>query len=251
MEDIGKIDKEELVKSLIDLEFSQEEIDKIVEKAEKDEKFTAEDKPEANKTVDELAEEKAVDKDDMKKAYDKVCSMKEDLDKSMTDFLNKYGNAPGIKTPDTNIETVKSEKEDIQKSEINDFEKAFGDKFDSISKSLENQSLINDELVKSLQKINETVNAIAETPNPFKGVFGNYKGSILEKGENSEGGKRVLSLRDKDQAIEEFQKAIDKVENEQDKQIVRDLLSDFTISNKANATGLNIVKKALNIDIEK
>ena len=248
--DIGKMDRDELIKSLADFDFSQEEIDAILEKGEKEEKFAPKEKTEDEKTIDEEAKEKAGNKDEMKKAYDKVMSMKEDLDKSMTDFLNKYGNAPGIKTPDTDIEKVKSEKEDIQKSEINDFEKAFGDKFDTITKSLENQSLINDELVKSLQKINSTVNAIAEAPNPFKGLFGNYKGSLVEKG-ISDTGKRIVSLRDKDQALEEFQKAVDKVENETDKQIVRNLISDFNISNKTNAVGLNIVKKALDIDIEK
>ena len=257
MEDTGKMDKDDLIKSLQDLEFSQAEIDDIVSKAEKEDKFESKEpkeKPEDEKTIDEEAEDKAVaeNDNDMKKSYDKIMSMKGDLDKSMTDFLNKYGNAPGIKTPDTDIEKVKAIEVDIEKSEVNSFEKAFGDKFDSIQKSLESQSTLNEEIVKSLQKMNETVNAIAEAPNPLKGIFGNYRGNLLEKGEKlDQDGRKVISLRNKDAALEEFQKAIDKVDNEQDKQIVRNLISDFNIANKTNQTGLNIVKKALNIDIEK
>jgi len=256
MEDQDKMDKDELIKSLVEVGFSESEIDGIIEKAEKEDKFTPKEKTADEKTIDEEAEEKAVNKesdsDDMKKSYDKVMSMKSELDKSMADFLNKYGSAAGIKTPDTDIEKVKSEKGDIQKSEVNDFEKAFGSKLDDIQKSFDGQSKINEEFLKSLQGIKETVNAIAETPNPFKGIFGNYKGNLLEKGEKlNDNGKRVISLRNKDQATEEFQKAVDLIENEADKQVVRNMISDFTITNKTNATGLNIVKKALDIDIEK
>ena len=252
MEDKDKMDRDDLIKSLQELDFSEAEIDDIVSKAEKDDKFAPKEKEDDDKSIDEEAQEKVVDKDDMKKSFDKVMAMKADLDKSMEDFLNKYGNAPGIKTPDTDLEKVKAIDEDILKSEINTLEKSFSSRLDEIQKSFTGQNEINNELLKSIQKVNETVNMIAETPNPFKGVFGNYKGNILEKGEKfNEGGKRVVSLRNKELATDEFQKAIDKVEDENDKQTIRDMISDYTISNKTSTTGLNIVKKALDIDFEK
>ena len=253
-----KFDKDELIKSLEDLSFSQEEIDSIVEKAEKEGKFAPPAGSKAPDDDDETIDEKAVkkldgkEKEEMQKSCDKIVKMKDELDKSMSAFLDKYGSAPGIPTPTTDLEKVKSEKLDIEKSEVNSFEKAFGSKFETIEKGLEAQTKINEEFLKSLQGISATVNAIAEAPNPFKSILGNYKGSLLEKGEKvGEDGKRVISLKNKEYALNEFQKAVDKVENEDDKQIVRNMISDFTIANKVSEIGINIVKKALNIDIEK
>jgi len=253
-----KLDKDELIKSLTELGFEQSEIDEVILKGEKEDKFSPK-KEEDEETIDEAEAESAEkkdgkeDADDMKKSYDKIMNMKSEIDKSMADFLEKYGCAPGIKTPDTDLEKVKSEKEDIQKSEANDFEKAFGSKFETIEKGLSDQSKINDEFLKSLQNISETVKAIAETPNPFKGVFGNYKGNILEKGEKVDAnGKRILSLsRDKETVLDEFAKAVDKVDNEQDKQLIRDAISTLNISNRVSPQSIEIVKSTLNIDIEK
>ena len=252
-----RLDKDELIKSLTELEFSPEEIDSIVEKAEKEGGFkdkvedVAEEKDENEKTVDE----EAADKNEMKKAYDKVMSMKDELDKSMADFLNKFGSAPGILTPATDL-SVESTVKAVAKAEVDGFEKSFTGKFDSIEKSFGDfvldQSKVNDELVKSISKISETVNAIAETPNPFKGIFHNYKNSILEKGEKTnDNGHKVVSLRNKELTTETFEKAVDKVTNEEDKQIIRNMISDFTIAGKLNPTGLDIVSKALEIDFEK
>lgn len=254
------MDKDELIKALQELEIGQSEIDEIILKAEKDGKFKIEDKKEDEKTIDEVAadqaenKEDAPDKDDMKKAFDKIMSAKADIDKSMNDFLNKYGNAPGIKTPDTDIETVKSEKEDIQKSEVNDFEKAFGNLQATIEKSFndrfETQTKVNEELVKSLQNINQTVEKIAQTPLTYKSMF-DYNKSILEKGEKDSNGKTIVSLRDKESVIDYMEKSIDKVDNEKDKQLIRDNISNYSIANKISPEGIQIVSKAMNIDIVK
>ncbi len=240
--------KGELKKSLVELDFSEEEIASIIEKAEKDGK------------LEEVSDDKVVDKpddydgDDMKKSYDKVMSAKAEFDKSMSEFLDKFGKVPGFEKPTNSVD--KSVNEDINKSMINDFEKSFGDKFGLIEKSLtdffSNQGEINEKLSKSLDKLSEDVQAIAEAPNPLKGIFGSYKNSVIEKGiKTDEDGKAVYSLKDKPAVIDSFEKSLDKIENEKDKQVVRDMISSYTISGKVSETGLNIVKKALDIDFEK
>jgi len=254
-----RLDKDEFIKSLTELEFSKEEIDSIVEKAEKEGGFKDKVEDDVTKEKDKdikTVDEENADKNEMKKAYDKVVSMKEDLDKSMTDFLNKFGSAPGIPTPKTDLNVESTVKETVSKALTDEFQKSFGDKFETIEKSIGDfvldQSKINNELVKSIGEISETVKAIAETPNPFKSILGNYKNSILEKGEKTnENGNKVISLRNKELATDTFEKAVDKVENEQDKQIIRNMISDYTISNKVNADGLDIVSKALKVDFEK
>ena len=247
-----KPDRDELIKSLQELEFSEEEIAIVIEKAEKDGKFVKDDEPVDDPEEYDEPEEKEKDDEEVKKAYDKIMSMKDELDKSMTAFLDKYGNVPNLKKPTSSVEAIKSEKTDIEKAEVVDIEKAFGDRFDTIIKSFESQSKFNDELQKSIGDLKEEVEKIANTPNPFKGLFGSYKNSIIEKGEKTnEEGQPVYSLKDKSAVTEVFEKAIDKVSDEKDKSLIRNMISDYTISNKTNDTGLNIVKKALNIDFEK
>jgi hypothetical protein len=248
------LDKEDLRKSLLDF-FTEDEADEMLEKAEKEGKFEVKDDesgdktPEDEETVDQKAVKEGVKDDEVKKAYDKIMSAKADLDKSMTDFLDKFGSMPGVKTPDSDF-TEKSEEDTLEKSEVNDFEKAFGSKFDSIEKGFETQNKVNEKILKSIQGLSHTVNQIAETPNPFKALTKSY--GFIEKGEKTnEGGQKVVNLNNKEVVISEIEKSLDKIENEQDNQLVRNMLSDYSISNKLNPTGLNIVKKALNIDFEK
>lgn len=253
------LNRDELEKSLRDLDFSPEEITSIIEKAEKEGKFQPkeEEKKEDEKTIDEKdaqegkeETEKGYDADEMKKAYGEVMSAKSAFDKAMDGFLNKFGSVPGLTTPTDFVK--KSEETEIEKSEVNSFEKAFGDRFDQILKGFENQTEVNDQLQKSIQEVKNTVEQIAQTPNPLKGLFGNYRNNVIEKGERTdEEGKTVYSLSNKELVTEQFEKAIDKVENEGDKQVIRDMISSYTISNNIIPKGLNIVKKALNIDFEK
>lgn len=246
------LNKDELVKSLQDLDFSTEEITAIIEKGEKEGNFEPEE-DEDDETVDEAAADKAgkdVDKDEVKKAYDKIVSMKDEIDKAMGTFLDMFGKVPGLTTPKEFVK--KSEEDTLEKSEVNDFEKAFGDKFDTIIKGFENQTKINQDLSKSVSEIGKTVEAIATTDKMYKSVFGNYKGAIIEKGERTDDdGKTVYNLGNKDVVNDQFAKAMDKIENEQDKQVVRDLISTYNISGYTNPRGLDIVKKALQIDFEK
>lgn len=245
------LNKDELVKSLQDLDFSQEEIASIIEKGEKEGKFEVKEKEDDEKTIDEEVAEKAPeDKEDMKKAYNEIMSAKSSLEKAMESFLNKFGSVPGLTTPTDFVK--KSEEVEIEKSEVNDFEKAFGDKFDTILKGFDNQTKFNEEIQKSMADMKNTVQAIAETPNPLKAFFSNYKSSVIEKGmREDENGKTVINLGNKEAVNEQFAKSIDKIENEQDKQTVRDLISAYNISGYTPAKGLDIVKKALNIDFEK
>lgn len=252
------LNRDELEKSLRDLDFTPEEITSIIEKAEKEGKFQPkeEEKKEDEKTIDEEdaakggeETEKGYDADEMKKAYGDVMAAKSAFDKAMDGFLNKFGSVPGLTTPTDFVK--KSEDAEIEKSEVNNFEKAFGDRFDQILKGFVTQTEVNNQLQKSIQEVSIAVEQIATAPNPLKGLFGNYKGNVIEKGEREEDGKTIYSLGNKELVTEQFEKAIDKVENEGDKQVIRDMISSYTISNNISPKGLNIVKKALNIDFEK
>lgn len=263
------LNKDELVKSLQDLDFSQEEITAIIEKGDKEGKFEPKDDEKEEKkevkddeTIDEAAAAKAEDKDEVKKAYDKICSMKADIDKAMGDFLNMFGKVPGFTTPTEFVKKAVEDELEVKEKELvgelitksfgDDFEKAFGDRFDTILKGFEKQTEINDELKKSLGDISETVEKIASTDKMFKSVLGNYNRNIVEKGEKvGEDGKPIFNLGNKTAVNEQFAKSMDKIEDESDKQVVRDLISTFNISGITSDKGLNIVKKALNIDFEK
>lgn len=252
------LNKDELEKSLRDLDFTPEEITSIIEKAEKEGKFQPkeEEKKEDEKTIDEEdaakggeETEKGYDADEMKKAYGDVMAAKSAFDSTIAKFLDKFGSVPGFTPPADFMK--KSEETTIEKSEVNDFEKAFGDKFDQILKGFQTQTEVNNQLQKSIQEVSIAVEQIATAPNPLKGLFGNYRGNVIEKGEREEDGKTIYSLGNKELVTEQFEKAIDKVENEGDKQVIRDMISSYTISNNISPKGLNIVKKALNIDFEK
>jgi len=250
------LDRDELVKSLRDLDFSSEEIDAVIEKGEKEGKFLPkEEKKEDDETIDEAAAETGKGKnepdgDEVKKAYDKIVSMKDEIDKAMTSFLDMFGKVPGFTAPTEFVK--KSEETDISKSFGDNFEKAFGEKFDTILKGFEGQREINDDLKKSIETIGETVNKIAETPNPLKSMFTNFNNSVIQKGyTEKEDGTQVYNLNNKAVVNEIFAKSIDKIENEEDIQVVRDMISSYTISGNTPARGLAIVKKALNVDFEK
>jgi len=257
------LNKDELTKSLQDFDFSEEEIASILEKAEKEGKLEVRDK----EVVDDSGE---YDKEEMKKAYDGVMKAKAEFDKSMSDFLDKFGNVPGLKTPDDftkkseddelekaeDFEIEKADEDELEKAEEDFIQKAFGEKVDGIEKSIssyfENQNKVNEELMKSLTKLNEDVTAIAETPNPLKSLLGSYGNLVIEKGiKMKDDGTEVYNLRNKSGVTEAFEKSLDKIDNEKDKQVVRDMISTYTISGVTSETGLNIVKKALNIDFEK
>lgn len=243
-----KEDKDELIKSLEGL-FTEEEIQALIEKAEIEGKFEDKDddddekekKDGDDKTVDEEAQE------NMKKAYDEIMSKKSELDKSIDAFCDKFGNVPGFTKP-TDFFVKKSEETDIEKSEKVDIEKAFDSKFDEIQKSFDNQLKEIDELKKSMEVLVEDVKKFAEAPNPLKSLMGKYQ--FIEKGDKDD--KDNLSLsKDKSKVIDLFVKSLDKIEDIEDQGLVRNMISDYTISNKTNTTGLNIVKKAMNIDFEK
>ena len=234
-------DKDDLRKSLEGL-FTEEEILALIEKAEVEGKF------DDDKTIDEEDQEKPKE-EDVKKAYDEIMAKKTELDKSIEVFFDKFGNIPGFTKPEDPFKS-KAIENDIEKAEVNDIEKAFGSKFDEIQKSFESQSNLIDEIKKSMETLSEDVKKVAEAPNPFKSLMGKYQ--FIEKGDKDGDGKDNLSLsKDKSKVIDLFVKSLDKIENEEDQGLVRNMISDYTISNKTNTTGLNIVKKAMDIDFEK
>ena len=226
---------DELKKSLADLEFSEDEINQMISKAESEE-------------IEEEEEEEPSE-DEMQKAYDNIMKMKTDLDNTLKSFLDKFGKVPGFKAPDFDVKN-KSVGNDIEKSVKEDISKAFTGNFDMIQKSFEIQKEFNDDIMKSLNNISETVQKIAEAPNPFKSILGNY--SVIEKGEKfSDDGKQVISLKDKKRVQDTLLKSLDVLKEEHQVQAIRDEISNFTVTNKLNQKSLDIVSKALNVEFEK
>lgn len=228
---------DELRKSLKDLEFSDEEIEAMVEKAEqaeieKAEKIEDEDEEE----VDESDEKEEVDEDEMKKAMDTIKSMKTELDKAMDSFLDRFGKVPGFTTPNFDVKN-KSIETDIEKS---------------FHKSFEAQTEVNSEIRKSLDELKGMVEKIAEAPNPLKSLFGDYQRNVIEKGEKfDDEGKQIVSLNNKKAVQDTLLKSLDVVKEADHIQLIRDEISNFTVTNKLNPKTLNIVKKALNVEFEK
>lgn len=234
-------DIDELRKSLTDLEFSNDEINEIISKAE-DEEVEVEDEEE--KEENNKSEE-------MSKAYTDIMKMKTDLDKAMDSFLDRFGNVPGFKKPDFDVKN-KSVEVDIEKSEKEDIMKGIMDNFSSIQDTINSQKEFNDEIKKSLESISETVQKIAEAPNPFKALLGNYSNSIIQKGESVDSeGKTIINVRNKKAVQDILLKSLDKITEEDHKTAVRDEISNFTVTNKLNPKTLDIVKKAMNVEFEK
>ena len=243
---------EDLKKALTDLDFSPEEIDSMISKAEKDEEVKDEKSEEDKETIDQKNQDAGEEKDEMKKAFDKVKDMKTELDKAMDSFFDKYGSVPGFTKPEDPFcmksvenDIEKSEKEDIQKS-FDTIQKGFSD---LIEKAFADQNTVIDELKKSISDIKEDVAKVAEAPNPLKSLLGKY--NYIEKGEKDNDRKSISLSTDRYKALEVFEKSLSKIENEEDQNVVRNMISDFTIAKKTNQTGLNIVSKAMEIEFEK
>jgi len=233
---------DELRKSLTDLEFSKKEVNEMISKAEDEEE-------EVEEEIDE--DEGKENEEEMSKAYDNIMKMKTDLDKAMDSFLDRFGKVPGFKTPDFDVKN-KGVENDIEKAIDNDIQKAFDSRFDSIEKSFDAQKQFNETIQKSLETISETVQKIAEAPNPLKSLLGNYSNSIIEKGEKlNDEGKQVINLNNKKAVQDILLKSLDVVKEEDQKEAIRDEISNFTVVNKLNPKTLNIVKKAMNVDFEK
>lgn len=243
---------EDLRKSLKDLEFSNEEIEEMVNKAVQMDISKSEDESEEEeeegkeKESDEENEgsETEEDENEMKKAFDDIKKMKSELDKAMDTFLDRFGNVPGFNKPDFDIKN---------KGIDNDIEKAFGsEKLNMIEKSFEKQEEVNSNILKSLDALKESVNQIANAPNPLKSLLGDYSGSIIQKGERTdENGKSVINVSNKKAVQEVLLKSLDVLKEEDHKQLVRDEISNFTVVNKLNPKTLNIVSKAMNVEFEK
>jgi len=261
----AKLDRDELIKSLQSFDFSPEDIEEIVKAAdEKGQLITIEDVPEIEKGMDgeegekkKEEDEETIDEADMKKAYDDIMKKKEELDKSMESFMDKFGNLPvgGKPTGEPNAVTAKSVEPDIEKGletiKESDFEKSFGDKFEQIEKSFADQNLMNSKIMEQLGEISKSVEQIAVTPNPLKSLLGDYGNKLINKSADAEG-KSVYSLsREKNAILDQLEKSLDSITNERDKQIIRDSISTFNISGYIPEAGKHIVSKALNIDFEK
>lgn len=255
----SRLDLDELRKSLQELEFSETEIQEVLEKAEAENKLLDDDDSitkgcdaEKGKVTDkDVADPAELEKEEMKKAYDEIMYKKTDLDKSISDYCDKFGNVPGFTKPD-DFFTSKSLDVNIEKgfTAQNDlFEKAFAG-VEALKITVMEQVEINKGITDSLNKIQKSVEEIANTPNPLKGLFGSYQNKVVEKG-GKDGDVDVISLRDRGAAINAFEKSLDKIENEEDKNAVRSLISTFTINKTVNDKALNIVKKALKVDFEK
>jgi len=229
---------DDLRKSLKDLEYTDQEIDDMINAQIQ----KSEDKEEEEKEEAEEDDDTPVDADEMKKAYDDIKKMKSDMDKAMGSFLDRFGKVPGFTTPTFDVKN-KAMEDDIQKS--------FDSKFIDISKSFEAQTQVNESILKSLEAVQATVNKIAEAPNPLKGIFGDYSRSVIEKGESfNKDGKQVISLKDKKGVQDVLIKSLDVVQEDQ-KQKIRDEISNFTVTNKLDPRSLNIVSKAMNVEFEK
>ena len=95
--------RDELVKALTEVGFSDEEIQESIQKAEASGKLEA-DEPEKDEEGDD--NEPEVDKDEMKKAYDEVMSAKSSFDKAMESFMDRFGNVASFEKPKEFVDLI-------------------------------------------------------------------------------------------------------------------------------------------------
>jgi hypothetical protein len=247
------IDKEELRKSLTGM-FSEEEINELIEKAEKEGKFGAKkekEDPEDEDEDDEGGDEKA----EMEKAYGELKSMHEGYSAKKSEFLDKFGKVPGFKTPDFDVK-VKAVENDIEKSFDSDkfstnIQKSFTDKLDEIEKSIQKSYEDKFETIqKSIDSIGNKFEEFLNAPNPLKSIVGNY--SFIEKGiKTNEDGKTIVRYGNKKAVQDQIMKAIDVVKEEDQKEMLRTGLSNLTVTGNCSPKVYGIVEKALDIEFEK
>lgn len=256
-----------LRKSLTDLGLEEDEINVMIEKAQREKAETEEPGAE---TVKEMAEEEKSDESEEKKEYSEedyknmeeeyktINSRKAEIEKCMGDRLNK-----GV---DNDIQ--KSVGEDLRKSVEADIQKSLDERFEDIRKSIidDVQSNIDDifkakygeklsSIDEDIKNIREDVQKIANVPFPLKSVIA--KANFFEKsigGVDEEiGGERELSIsRDKQELIKGLQ---DEFETEKDVEIKNMLgsgITDLTISPVPSSHGqkaLAYISKKRNITL--
>lgn len=240
------LNKDELRKSLEGLGFTSEEVNDLILKAEKEGKFEEEEEEEDDPSPE-----------DMEKAYSDLEKMYEGFQSNLSTFLDKYGKVPGFKTPTFDVKE-KSIENDIEKGLNVDFgeslkliQKSIQDQFDQLQVKLEESTLVRSESIeKSLNGLHDQFEEFLNAPNPLKSILGNY--SPIEKGiRENENGKQIVSRSNKKMVQDCFMKAIDKVEAEDQKEMLRAGLSNLTIVGNCNPKAYSIVEKALDVEFEK
>lgn len=257
-----------LRKSLTDLGLEEDEINVMIEKAQREKTETEEEQ--GAETVKEMAEEGKQDESkeekeyseedykNMEEEYKTINSRKAEIEKCMGDRLNK-----GV---DNDIQ--KSVGEDLRKSVEADIQKSLDERFEDIRKSIidDVQSNIDDifkakygdkltSIDEDIKNIREDVQKIANVPFPLKSVIA--KANFFEKsigGVDEEiGGERELSIsRDKQELIKGLQ---DEFETEKDVEIKNMLgsgITDLTISPVPSSHGqkaLAYISKKRNITL--
>lgn len=199
--------------------------------------------------------------DEMKKAYDsKMEDMQKAMMTKMEDMMKKAiedmkGMLPGSPAKVT-TDLGKSEKDELQKSEKDELQKSEKDELtkqtnDDLIKSFE--SVVTNVLTpvsKSIEELTERVDQIAETPNPFKAVMGEYNTINKSVGENDKGQKVFSVSSHSSQIKDELLKAFDKAEGTE-KNALANAIQTLEVRGILTQEGENIVKSMQNIDIEK
>lgn len=260
----NKIKKDDLVKALTDVGFSEEDIEQAVEKAMEEGKLDTEEPGN---------EEGNEEKEEMEKALQGIAKLKGDLQKAESEFLDRFGNVEGFTKPTEFITKSEQEIEELAKQQEAEIRKSIEEELENNQETLFKSEDFKDDLVKgvvdsmstsftekfeniqkSITTIQEEVKAIADAPNPLKGIFGNYQKELIQKSVDAEGNASV-SMKDKNSTLnllESAKTAAEKAGKSEDVNILKGMISDFNITNTINNDhGLNIVKSYTDIDIEK
>ena len=233
---------------------SEEGQNKIEDQAKKEGLDKEESKSEETKEEPKSEEEKPEDEIEKKKAiYKAMCEKLDSLQKSVKEFGDMYGEmlgSPAAGTPSDDLK--KSIEDDIQKSftgQVDAIQKSFDSKVDEITKSFENKFTSQEEIIKSLR---DEVKKIGDTPLPTKSVI--HAANFFEKGIGSEDvDKKTMSIaNDKDDLIKSMEDLLSKSNDDHEKEILSNGISDFLISGPRNvnaAKALAAVSKKMNITL--
>jgi len=267
MENTNKLSQEEvddLRKSLMALDMEESEIEDFIEKAIKDKEEENEtpaeqDKEgvegekkeeESNGTEETMAEKakggkkeneaeegitKSTDEEDLEKCYAK----KSEIEKSISDLEEKMGKKKVEKSVDDDIHTAESF----------DIEKAFGERFVDIEKSLtakfEGEFSEMNDLIKGLtddlSAAKEEIKKIGDMPMGTKSIM--TKANFFEKSltnDNDELPEKSLSImNDREDIIKGMTDMMDKEQDADIKQMLANGISDLTVNKKPTNHGIS------------
>lgn len=214
------------------------------------------------KSIKEKNQELSNDEKDKKEnttQEDLVKSLVGPLTKAIKEELEKDGFSKSVDNKDDEKKDEKDEegkgdkpKDDLSKGLDSDLTKSISEKFDTLTKSL---SPITDSIKAIGERQDNIEKSIKEYLNSpagqFKGFLGDY--NVIEKGiKKDEKGDKVISVSlNRDAALDEMEKAFNKSNNAQEKQVLENGITQLSFAGSCSDEAIALTKSLTGNTLEK